>query len=298
MVTTVLKGQFREREAMMKVICEVLDENALTTNNSAAALGLDEFSLLARVQTGEVEAARARSGEMVIPERELERLAGGPVSAQSVEGAILPDECLGIERRYGGLRRDGQLVLPYKVGGWRLSENEISAYRAASSAIAAQLSHAKDLNRQLSAADQPPESGNFEIKLSGTEIWEARSALLKLNHGDILLCRRGDEFAVIERFHEDSLYAQTNGNAQMLWQGNDARAVTGAFKDNARLTLEFMASNLTAKAQKIVWEQFPDHRLGQVVAAISERCHQAIANAETISQEQKVARSISHGVRM
>ena len=66
------------------------------------------------------------------------------------------------------------------------------------------------------------------------------------------------------------------------------------FTANAQHTLEFMASNLTAKAQKIVWEQFPDHRPGHIVAAITERCHQAIANEETISQ--KVTRGISRGI--
>lgn len=134
--------------------------------------------------------------------------------------------------------------------------------------------------------------------MSETERWEVRSALLNLNHGEILLCQRGNEFAVIERFHEDSPYAQGNGNAQMLWKGNDAEALTEAFKGDARLTLEFMASNLVAKAQKIVWEQYPDHRPGHIVAAISERCHQAVANEETISQNRKMMNSVSHGIRM
>jgi hypothetical protein len=283
----------------MLVMNERPDERALTIDPSAAALGLDEFSLLSRIQAGEINAVRARSGEVKIPESELERLAGGPVSAQATgDGAILPDESLGIERRYSGVRQGGQIVLPYKVGDCRFAENEINGYRAASSAIARQLETVRDLNKQLSGSGQVSESCDIEIKISEMEKWKVRSALLNLNHGEILLCQRGDEFAVIERFHEGSPYAQANGNAQMLWRGNDAQAVADAFKDDARLTLRFMVSNLTAKAQKIVWEQFPDHRPGHVVAAISERCHQAIANAETISQDQKLTRSISHGVRM
>jgi hypothetical protein len=254
----VSSSEFRERKVMMKVKCEVLDENVLTTYNSAAAIGLDEFSLLARVQTGEIKAARARSGQMVIPVSELERLAGGLVSKQPVEGdAILSDECLGIERRYGGFRPESITALPYKVGDCRLSEDEINGYRAASSAIAEQLNHAKELNRQLSVSGQLPDSCDFEVSMSETERWEVRSALLNLKHGEIQPCQRGDEFAVIERFSDDSPYAQANGKAQMLWKGNVAQALTDAFKTDARLTLEFMASNLVAKAQKIVREQFP-----------------------------------------
>ena len=279
----------------MKVMKETPGQSALAIDKSAAALGLDEFSLLSRIQAGEIKAARATSGEMVIPESELERLAGGPVSAQSVEGgAILPDECLGIERRRGGLKQNGELVLPYKVSGCRFSEREINGYRAASSAIAGQLESIKDFKRQLTRSDQVPESCDFEINTPEIGRWEVRSALLNLNHGEILLCQRGNAFAVIERFDEDSPYAQANGNAQILLQGNDAHQLTAEFKANAGLTLEFMASNLTAKAQKIVWEQFPEHRFGRIVETISERCGQAVANEEMISQ--KVTHSIGRSI--
>ena len=101
-------------------------------------------------------------------------------------------------------------------------------------------------------------------------------------------------FAVIERFDEDSPYAQANGSAQILLQGNDAHQLTAEFKANAGLTLEFMASNLTAKPQKIVWEQFPEHRFGRIVETISERCGQAVANEEMISQ--KVTHSIGRSI--
>ena len=279
----------------MQVMKETPGQSALTIDESASVLGLHEFSLMSRIQAGEIKVARATSGEMVIPESELERLAGGAVSAQSVEGgAILPDECLGIERRRGGLRQNGELVLPYKVSGCRFSEREINGYRAASSAIAGQLESIKDFKRQLTRSDQVPESCDFEINTPEIGRWEVRSALLNLNHGEILLCQRGNAFAVVERFDEDSPHAQANGSAQILLQGNDAYQLTAEFKANAGLTLEFMASNLTAKAQKIVWEQFPEHRFGRIVETISERCGQAVANEEMISQ--KVTHSIGRSI--
>jgi len=279
----------------MQVMKETSGQRALTIDKSASVLGLHEFSLMLRIQAGEIKVARATSGEIVIPESELERLAGGPVSAQSVEGgAILPDECLGIERRRGGLKQNGELVLPYKAAGCRFSEREINGYRTASSAIAGQLESIKDFKRQLTRSDHLPESSDFEINTPEIGRWEVRSALLNLNHGEILLCQRGNAFAVIERFDEDSPYAQANGNAQILLQGNDAHQLTAEFKANAGLTLEFMASNLTAKAQKIVWEQFPEHRFGRIVETISERCGQAVANEEMISQ--KVTHSIGRSI--
>jgi hypothetical protein len=277
----------------MQMTQERPEDRALTTDQCAAALGLAEFSLFSRVQNGDIKAVRARSGEMLIPGGEVERLVNGFANKLSVqEGTILPDSILGIKTTWGGLSLS---EFRYRVPGLDglLREDDMPGYRAAASAIAAPLESMKELNRQLSGESRLVGSG--EINMSPTERWEVRSSLLTLNPGEVLLCQREDRFSVIERFPDDSPYARANGNAQMLWEGNHAKALAEAFKDDARLTLEFMASNLTAKAQKIVWEQFPDHRPGHIVAAITERCHEAIVNEETISQKmrQQVSRGIS-----
>src|SRR5438094_6590827 len=60
---------------IMQVTNERPDQAALTVDKSAALLGLHEFSLMSRIQAGEIKSARARSGEMLITESELERLA-------------------------------------------------------------------------------------------------------------------------------------------------------------------------------------------------------------------------------
>ena len=49
---------------------------------------------------------------------------------------------------------------------------------------------------------------------------------------------------------------------------------------------------------KVVWEQFPDEKPGRIVAAISERWRQAVANEETISQHRKQTYSINRGLRV
>ena len=51
------------------------DQAAFPVGKSAAALGIDEFSLLSRIQMGEINTVRATSGEIMIPESELKRLA-------------------------------------------------------------------------------------------------------------------------------------------------------------------------------------------------------------------------------
>ena len=138
-----------------------------------------------------------------------------------------------------------------------------------------------------------------EIETPQLGRWLVRSRLLNLGRSEILLCQKADyDFAIIERFREDSAYAQANGGAEILLRGNRNRELTEEFKANAKLTLEFMASNLTAKAQKIAWEQFPDHNPGRIVAAISERCREAVANEETITQTQKAGERVSRGIRM
>jgi hypothetical protein len=286
----------------MQVMHERPDENALTIDQSALALGLHDFSLLSRIQADEIKSARARSGEILIPVAEVERLAGAPISApisgqrQTVK---LSDECLGIEWTYGGLHQGGE-TLSYKVPGrvGRFTAKEIKSYRAACGEIAEALESLIRLKKQLSESRQLPVSSETEIYTPQIGRWQVRSALLNLGPSEILLCQREDDFAVIERFRNDSPYARANGNAEILLQGRDAGQLAEDFNRNAQLTLEFMASNLVAKAQKVVWEQFPDDRPGRIVAAISERCRQAVANEETLSENRKLSHSVNRGMRV
>jgi hypothetical protein len=124
--------------------------------------------------------------------------------------------------------------------------------------------------------------------------------VLNLQQSEILLCQRDGQYAIIERFQEDSLYARTNGIADILMQGNDLGELSANFRDAAQHTLEFMASNLTAKAQKVAWEQFPNNRPGEIVAAISERCRQAVIPEQAISESLTIDQQpkISRGVRI
>jgi len=238
---------------------------------------------------------------MMIPGRELERLARSPVGTHAIPNdsgqAKLSDERLGIEWT-NGLKGNGE-SMAYSVPGHAdgFTETEIKGYRAAFGAIAGELESVTKLKKELGRHGLTP--SEKEIYTPEIGRWLVRTRLLSLGQGEILLCQRADyDFAIVERFGGDSLYAKANGSAEILSQGERNRPLTEEFKGNAQHTLEFMASNLTAKAQKIVWEQFPDHRPGHIVAAISERCRQAVVNEETISQSQKLTQSTSRGMRV
>ena len=166
------------------------------------------------------------------------------------------------------------------------------------SAIAKEFDSLGKLKKQLKTPAAVVASTEKEVCTSQLGVWQVCSTLLNLGQSDILLCQRQGEFAVMERFRDDVLYAKANGNVEILLQGKDSRELAAAFHANAKHTLEFMASNQVATAQKVIWEQFPDHRPGRLVAAISERCRLAIANEETISQTRQMNQSNGKGMRI
>src|SRR5687767_644428 len=124
----------------------------MTIGTSASLLGVHQFSLLSRVQLDEIAINRARSGEVLIPQAELERLAGSPIDSLPIQEIPphLTDERLGIERRYGGLRRNGESA-SFRVPGYHggLTQREIESYRAAFGAVATELASFKELKEQL-----------------------------------------------------------------------------------------------------------------------------------------------------
>jgi hypothetical protein len=283
------------------------DQEAPTIKQCAFALGLHEFSLFSRIQAGDITPTRLRSGIMAIPVSELERLAKLPIHSlvmpQATPAAVLPDNRLGIKRDryyYSGLMWDGE-PREYAVPGdiiRHFTETEIKGYRAAFSAIANEFESLTELKKQLEKSATVSTSPEKEICTPQLGVWQVRSTLLNLGQSNILLCQRQNEFAVIERFRDESPYAKANGNAEITLEGNDARLLAAAFNANAKHTLEFMASNQVATAQKVIWEQFPDHRPAQLVASLSERCRLAVTNEETISQTRKLNQSTGGGMRI
>lgn len=281
-------------------------DDELTIERSAARLGVHPFSLLTRIQQDRIEAGRARSGELLIPATELERLCPDAVVTNGGDpvGKDLPlsDDRMGIKRTQSGLKRNGEYPIRFAVPGYEglLAEGEIKSYRAAFGAIGRELTSASQLRDQLEEEGRGVTQGpGREVNTPEIGRWAVRDKLSELGQSEVLLCRGAEgDFAVIEQFRPGSAYAKSHGKAEVLLQGDDPTQLKQDFVANARHTLAFMASNLTAKAQGIVLEQFPDNRPGQVVAAISDRCRLAVASEQTISQSQKHGHSVSRGIRM
>ena len=285
----------------MEIKNDVSESDALTLNKSAFALGVNEFSLYSRIQAGDITAARLRSGEIAIPTSEVERLSKLSVYSlvippDNAQG-ILPDARLGIKRAsYSGLKREGEYQ-EYSVPGGdyrRFTESEMQGYRTAFSAIAPEFESLGQIKKQLDKPDTVKPSPDKEVCTSQLGVWQVRSTLLNLGQSDILLCQRGNDYAVMERFREHTPYAKANGNAEILLDGSDPRKLMSEFEANAKHTLEFMASNQVATAQKIVWNQYQEHRPERLMAAISERCRSAVSDEETISRSQTIDDSHSN----
>src|ERR1043166_3710888 len=105
----------------MQELNERPEREGITLDASASFLGLNEISLLSRIQMGEIESVRLRSGEMAIPKQELERLSESPVDVRFIsrpQESHLSDSELGIENAHDGLKRNGERS-EYKINGHR-----------------------------------------------------------------------------------------------------------------------------------------------------------------------------------
>lgn len=213
------------------------------------------------------------------------------------------------------IKRNGELAkyaVPDFIG--RLTSAEYDSYKEAFGAIQDEFGSLERIKNDLQQLASNPTRFAIPDKSISVQIpdlsegecnamlWHARSQLLKLNHSDVFLCERlaggAKEFAVIELFKNDSSYAQANGNMQVLVTGNNPALVIQDYASNAEHTLRFMASNMVAQAQTIVWERFANQNPARVIRAISERCARAVGEAHDEIQaqilEQRMTRKVLH----
>src|SRR5205814_3803387 len=83
--------------------------------------------------------------------------------------------------------------------------------------------------------------------------------LMKLGQSEIFLCEtateRGREFAVAERFSDDSPYARGNGTYELLLRGTDSDRLRHDYVECERQTLRLMATDTVAQAHERLAEK-------------------------------------------
>jgi hypothetical protein len=188
----------------------------------------------------------------------------------------------------------------------------MDAYNEAFAAIKEDVERLQQIKEALSGIAQNPVLFTIPqdrvptkaIETAGmpAEQWQVRSSLQKLPCSEVLLCERrmnGEkEFGIIQQFRNESPYAQANGSARVVLTGNDAARLVEDWIDNTAHTLEFMASNLVAKAHKIVWNRFASSNPSRVVRAISARCLEAASLSQGEAQTQSPQQTETIGIRV
>jgi len=173
-----------------------------------------------------------------------------------------------------------------------LTESEHAIYRTALEAVKSQLQKLTALTEQLNQIAPHPESNaNSATALTSTEIslmaghpptqWQVLREVLSLELGSVFLCARnegaGKEYAIVQQFPAESLYAKANGQTTVLESGNDCIVLVGDYVKRARLTIQFMASDAVAHAQQIVWENSKGRDMSRVVRSISAQFNEAVS---------------------
>jgi hypothetical protein len=201
------------------------------------------------------------------------------------------------------LKRNGE-ARQHSVPGFagKLTRAELDSYNEAFDTIKSEFEALEQIKNQVKelaqdaviftipADDLPVKVVETDNKQFGNVQWIVRSSLLKLNRGQIFLCERptdeGQEFAVIHRMETESPYGQANGGSQLLLTGNDPVILVQDYAANAEHTLRFMACNMVATAQEVVWRRFANSNPSQVVRAISERCAKVVHDLHSHSIEE------------
>jgi hypothetical protein len=199
------------------------------------------------------------------------------------------------------LRKGGQPWIPRgpRGSGNDLVGDEALAYRAATNSIERAVRPLEKIKEQLNRLEQVRWEQSHPARLEtfrtadGTT-WDAYAHLVKLPKSRILLCRPHNvpDWFVIQEFEEASTYAKSHGRTEILAQGQNVRDVVMNYVAQANHTLRFVERNLVAKAQKMVWREFPQHNPGKVIEALMEWCDRAVTHKRSVGESQSEAQNI------
>jgi hypothetical protein len=203
------------------------------------------------------------------------------------------------------IKRNGQPArhtVPHYSG--RLTDAENEAHQTAVAAVQSELADLTTVGQALRGVENPGmgtagASGDpTEIVVGSSDAWQVRKCLVELNQSEVFLCQKGTEFAVIERFSENSRYAMANGPAEIMLTGNNERQVLQDYAQNERQTLQLLATDLTAKVRETLAAQHPDLNCRRVVEAVTRRCDYEINPTQSQAETIAPALQQTHGIRV
>jgi hypothetical protein len=203
------------------------------------------------------------------------------------------------------IKRNGQPArhtVPHYSG--RLTDAENEAYQTAVASVQSELADLTTVGQALRGVENPGmgtagASGDpTEIVVGSSDPWQVRKCLVELNQSEVFLCQKGTEFAVIERFSENSRYAMANGPAEIMLTGNNERQVLQDYAQNERQTLQLLATDLTAKVRETLAAQHPDLNCRRVVEAVTRRCDYEINPTQSQAETIAPALQQTHGMRV
>ena len=203
------------------------------------------------------------------------------------------------------IKRNGQParhIVPHYSG--RLTDAENEAYQTAVASVQSELADLTTVAQALRGVENPSMAASgtsgdpSEIVVGSSDPWQVRKCLVELNQSEVFLCQKGTEYAVIERFSENSRYAMANGPAEIMLTGNNERQVLQDYAQNERQTLQLLATDLTAKVHETLAAQHPDLNCRRVVEAVARRCDHEINPTQSQAETIAPALQQTHGIRV
>src|ERR1019366_1157189 len=198
----------------------------------------------------------------------------------------------------------------------RMSDMEYAAYSEAFGAIKGdyqalcligdKLREVEMSARNLGPLESQTQPGQVELpdSVGDRSPWEVCTSLMRLNHSEVLLCKRacehGLEYAVIDHSPVASAYAKVRGPLDVLRTGDNPRQVLRDFLRSERETLELMTNDITANVRLLIEERFPKQDLRRVVNEITRMCKKVarLGFSETLTDAATQAQKHSGGVRV
>lgn len=197
----------------------------------------------------------------------------------------------------------------------RMSDTEYAAYFEAFGAIKSdyqalcvigdKLREVEASARSLGSLDSQAQNDNAMLpdSVGDRSPWEVCAPLMRLNHNEVLLCRRvceyGLEYAVIDHSPIASVYAKAHGPIDVLRTGDNPRQVLRDFLHSERETLQLMVNDITANVRLLIGERFPKQDLRRVVNEITRMCKSVarigFSEALEVGAQTQTPR---HGVRV